>query len=93
MFQTLLKSSEWHYTGTDFDISNDMVEYFCNFIKTGDPNGGGLAAWSPYTEEHPYAMQFDAVRKMISVPVTDKMEQTITRLRNNEILFGLNDKS
>lgn len=93
MFQTLLKSLEWHYTGTDFDISNDMADYFCNFIKTGDPNGPGLAAWTPHTADSPRAMQFDEERKMIDVPLTDAMETTIGKLMHNEILFGLNDKS
>ncbi len=93
MFQTLLKSLEWHYTGTDFDISNDMADYFCNFIKTGDPNGPGLAAWTPHTADSPRAMQFDEERKMIDVPLTDAMETTIGKLMRNEILFGLNDKS
>jgi para-nitrobenzyl esterase len=33
------------WTGDDHHISRTMEEYFANFIKTGDPNGGKLPKW------------------------------------------------
>lgn len=93
MFQTLLKSREWRYTGEDFDISNDMVDYLVHFIETGDPNGAGLEKWTPYTSDSPCAMQFDVKRGMTKLALTAEMERTIQKLLNNEILFGLSNKS
>jgi para-nitrobenzyl esterase len=29
----------------DYKVSSSMEEYFANFIKTGNPNGSGLAKW------------------------------------------------
>jgi para-nitrobenzyl esterase len=40
-----------------------MCDYFCNFIKKGDPNGKDLNGemlprWEPWTEESPCTMCF-----------------------------------
>ena len=51
-------SDLWYWFGTlgncwrpmtmkDFDLSNRMTDYLCNFCKFGDPNGAGLHAWYP----------------------------------------------
>jgi para-nitrobenzyl esterase len=28
-----------------------MAKSFLNFVRTGNPNGGGLPNWKPYTSE------------------------------------------
>ncbi|MGZ3810460.1 MAG: carboxylesterase/lipase family protein [Mucilaginibacter sp.] len=33
------------WTPDDYKVSATMINYFANFIKTGDPNGSGLADW------------------------------------------------
>lgn len=35
------------WTTWDQEISNSLMNYFCNFVKTGDPNSNGLPTWSP----------------------------------------------
>ncbi len=40
---------DWAYDKSDKDLSNIMVNYWTNFIKTGNPNGEGLPEWSKYT--------------------------------------------
>ena len=40
-----------------------MCDYFCNFIRTGDPNGKDLCGqalprWEPWSEEKPCTMVF-----------------------------------
>ncbi|SFO42081.1 para-nitrobenzyl esterase [Algoriphagus ornithinivorans] len=37
---------EYAWTAEDYKVSNQMQSYFANFIKTGNPNGEGLAQWS-----------------------------------------------
>ena len=39
------KIFEW--TPDDFKVSGIMLNYFANFIKTGDPNGDGQPEWKP----------------------------------------------
>jgi len=34
-------------TRSDWDLSDLMVSYLCNFAATGDPNGEGLPQWIP----------------------------------------------
>ena len=49
-------SDLWYWFGTlkncwrpmekrDFDITEEMSSYLCNFVKTGNPNGDGLISW------------------------------------------------
>lgn len=39
----LVKSFAW--TKDDYKVSETMMNYFANFIKTGNPNGTGLPEW------------------------------------------------
>lgn len=53
-FETLAKCSR-PYVGRHYDIARQMCNYWCNFIKTGDPNGkdidgSPMERWEPYTE-------------------------------------------
>ncbi|MCD8154355.1 MAG: carboxylesterase family protein [Clostridiales bacterium] len=46
------------WTGYDYELSDAMVDYWCNFAKTGDPNGDSVPVWSAYTLEKPETMCF-----------------------------------
>lgn len=61
-FETLAKC--WRpYHGQHYDIARKMCNYWCNFVKTGDPNGEdadgtAMPEWKPYTGETPFGMIF-----------------------------------
>jgi len=38
------------WTSEDYEIAAKMNEYWVNFIKTGNPNGGNLTTWVPSSE-------------------------------------------
>ena len=43
----------------DYDLSERMLDYWANFMETGDPNGNGLTPWCPCTKDDPFIMEFD----------------------------------
>ena len=61
-FETLAKC--WRpFTGRHYDLARQMCDYFCNFIKTGDPNGKDLCGetlprWEAWSDEKPCTMMF-----------------------------------
>ena len=46
-------------TSGDFALSDQMVRYWTNFMKNGDPNGEGLESWPAFRAEEPFEMIFD----------------------------------
>ena len=42
----------------DRKLSEQMMSYWTNFAKTGDPNGSGLPAWPRYTPAADRYMEF-----------------------------------
>ena len=49
--------------GRHYDLARQMCDYFCNFIRTGDPNGHDLNGeplpkWETWSEETPCTMRF-----------------------------------
>ena len=47
------------FTIGDAQLSEKMLGYWTNFMRTGDPNGRDLAPWAPYTEKTPEIHRFD----------------------------------
>ena len=63
-FETLAKC--WRpFRGVHYDLARQMCDYWCNFIKTGDPNGpdsqgSDLPWWPAFDPEQPVRMNFTA---------------------------------
>lgn len=45
-----LKYWDRPWRAEDYAVQKYMSAYWMNFVKTGNPNGNGLAAWKPYDE-------------------------------------------
>ncbi len=42
----------------DYDLSRRMLDYWTNFMKTGDPNSRGLERWEPCSISNPTVFEF-----------------------------------
>ncbi|MDX2303874.1 MAG: carboxylesterase family protein [Microscillaceae bacterium] len=61
---------EYAWTEDDFKVSATMLEYFANFIKTGNPNGSSLPEWpaAQKGDHAPPVMILDVESKAIKTP-------------------------
>lgn len=46
-------------TDGDKELSQAIIGYWSNFMRTGNPNGDGLPDWKPCTGDSPYIKEFD----------------------------------
>lgn len=57
-------NKDYAWTEADYSVSETMMNYFANFIKTGNPNGEKLPVWQmAKNEEKPEVMIIDLVSK------------------------------
>ena len=62
----LVKQYAW--AADDFKVSETMLNYFANFIKTGNPNDGKLPEWpaAKQGDDHPPIMVIDTQSKSVN---------------------------
>lgn len=57
---TLPTNRVYDWQPEDYRVSDQFINYYANFIKTGDPNGLGLAKWTSITgKEQPTQLIID----------------------------------
>lgn len=72
VFKTLpSKKADWQ--PDDQKVAETMNDYWANFIKTGDPNGAGLAEWPNFTKTHE-VMHIDTDSKALPETHRDRYE-------------------
>ena len=73
----------WYWFGTldacwrpmeekDYALSRQMVEYLCNFVRSGDPNGGDLPRWRASKRDDPAVMLLGEQETAMGVPDLQK---------------------
>jgi para-nitrobenzyl esterase len=62
----LASNKDYAWTEDDYRVSEIMMNYFANFIKTGNPNGDTLPLWPiAKNEEKPEIMIIDVNSKAV----------------------------
>ena len=69
----MLSSKKADWQPDDQKVAETMNAYWANFIKTGDPNGAGLAKWPDYTKTHE-VMHLDVASKALPEQHRDRYE-------------------
>jgi len=49
------------FTAGDHALSKQIVDYWTNFAKYGDPNGAEKGSWTPYSTKVPKLMELDVI--------------------------------
>lgn len=47
------------WTKEDYELKDRIMDYWTNFMKTGDPNGEGLPQWRLCSKEDPYVQELN----------------------------------
>lgn len=87
-FETLAKC--WRpFVGRHYDLARQMCDYWCYFIKNGDPNGVGsdgepLPEWKPYERERQCGMAFTGNGAVPEEGNTEFKRFLIERLKTTE---------
>ncbi|MGA9882438.1 MAG: carboxylesterase/lipase family protein [Candidatus Acidiferrales bacterium] len=61
-------------TPEDKVVSEQLMSYWTNFAKYGNPNGKGLPEWPAFTNAKQQYMELDTPSKAIPVPNLDKLK-------------------
>jgi para-nitrobenzyl esterase len=73
-----------NYAQADRDLSAAMEQYWTNFAKSGDPNGGGLASWPKFDSAARGYMEFTdngpVSREGLRRPFCDLYVENVKRL-------------
>ncbi|HEX8756312.1 MAG TPA: carboxylesterase family protein [Steroidobacteraceae bacterium] len=56
VFGTFDAAPQRHFTAVDREISQRVMGYWLDFVKSGDPNGAGLPAWPAMVPSDPKVM-------------------------------------
>jgi para-nitrobenzyl esterase len=61
-------------TPSESALSDIMMDYWINFVKTGDPNAKGLPYWSEFDESKASVMHFKDGAHLIDLPNYSKLQ-------------------
>ncbi len=56
------------YNESDYELSETMMNYWVNFVSTGDPNGDNVPQWKPYSENRSKVLLLGDTVEMIDEP-------------------------
>jgi len=60
----LASNKVYAWTPDDYKVSETFLNYFANFVKTGDPNGNGLLTWPASTDSSVQVMRIDVTPRV-----------------------------
>ena len=58
----------------DKKVSDELLSYWANFAKTGNPNGAGVPTWPAFTNANQQVMQLNDPSHPVPVPNADQLK-------------------
>lgn len=58
----------------DYALRDQMTSYRLSFVKIGDPNGGMLDSWPPFTDASDQVMEFDRGSRIAPRPQPEQVD-------------------
>jgi para-nitrobenzyl esterase len=78
---TLPTNRVYDWQPDDYTVSDIFINYYANFIKTGNPNGLGLPEWTPTNGETvPSVLHIDVQTEMKQNPSLERTYQLIDNI-------------
>jgi para-nitrobenzyl esterase len=59
---------------TEDAVSDVMMDYWVNFVKTGNPNAKGLPYWTEFNEQEASVMEFNNGAHLVKLPNYSKLQ-------------------
>jgi len=78
-----LKFVKCPWEPVDYNLADAMSSYWVNFAKAGDPNGMGLAAWSPYKASDSKIMIFGNQPMAGSLQDKEELDFVVKKMTGN----------
>jgi para-nitrobenzyl esterase len=72
----------------DRQVSNTIMDYWVNFVTTGDPNGKGLAEWPTFDPEKAQTFEIGEQTGLHPVAAPDKLKFLTDYLQSSRVLRG-----
>ncbi|WP_188042420.1 carboxylesterase family protein [Microbacterium sp. ANT_H45B] len=73
-YDNLEAGDDARYGADDYALRDQMTSYWLNFVKTGDPNGGALPTWPPFTDAPDQVMEFDRGSRLAPRPQPEQID-------------------
>lgn len=84
------RSMEPGFCVGDYALSRAMTDYWCNFARTGNPNGDTVPEWAPFTEDNPVTLYLDE-KQIVSRNIND-VEMLDEHVRLQHLQYKVKEK-
>jgi para-nitrobenzyl esterase len=81
-----LQQASWPWRSSDRKLADEMVDYWTNFVKSGDPNGKGLPNWPPFDARAQRVMHLGtptATGTVMNLPSLEAMDAIYSEVRGD----------
>jgi para-nitrobenzyl esterase len=83
-----LQQEPWPWRSSDRKLADDMVDYWTNFVKSGNPNSDGLPSWPPFDTQTERVMHLETpvkVGEVMNLHSLEAMDEVYKEVRGGGV--------